>query len=140
MAGLADQAGRFVRSLWCRVSTLWDRHRPEIQARGRAVLPLVEECWRNHVYRATLLYRWMCRQYSPKRPIRSVIWASLRLLWGTGHELLSWLPPPPGEDEWAPFKPEFTPYTPNLDAPFDRLPVVGDPPPPLGELPPPPEV
>jgi hypothetical protein len=100
----------------------------------------VEERWRDHTHRAALLHRWMRRQIQPERPVRSVFWASVRLLRGTSHELLGWPSAPPTEDEWAPFEPEFTPCTPGLDAPFGGLPAVGDPPPPPGELPPPPEV
>jgi hypothetical protein len=140
MTGLADRAGRLVRGLRGRASALWDRCRPEVEARGRAALRWVEECWQDHAHRATLLYRWTWRQYySPKRPVRSVLWASVRLLWATSHELLGW-PSEPATEVESPFEPEFTPCTPNLDAPFGGLPAVGDPPPPPGELPPPPKV
>ena len=140
MTGLADRAGRFVHGLRGRASALWDRYRPGARARGRTALQWMEERWRDHAHRAILLYRWMWRQYSPEWPVRSVFWASVRLLWGTSHELLGWLPAPPTEDESAPFEPEFAFCTPDLDTPFGGLPAVGDPPPPPGELPPPPEV
>ena len=140
MTGLADRAGRFVRGLRGRASALWDRHRPGVQARCQAGLRWMEEIWHDHAHRANLLYRWMWRQNEPERPVRPILWASVRLLWGTSHELLGWPSEPPTEDGWTQFKPEFTPYTPDLDGPFEGLPAVGDPAPPPGELPPPPEV
>jgi hypothetical protein len=140
MTGLTDQAGRFLRRLRSRTSDLWARYRPEVRKRGGVALEWVKERWGDHLHRGRLLCRWMRRRYSPERPVRSILWASVRLLWGTSHELLGWPSAPPTEDEWKPFEPEFAPCTPDLNPPFSGLPEVGDLPPPPGELPPPPEV
>jgi len=137
MNHLATLTGRFFLGLRDQALNLWHWFRPEARKRGQVLLDMTEKHLRDHQSRATILYRWLRRRYSPERPVRSVLAATVLLLRATLHELLGWPSVQPSERRgWAPNRPDWTPTRPELSTDFHDLPSLPGSPPSPGEEPP----